>query len=444
MSVRPWLQYPFKREGLLPTEEDALRGLMQQAHDAIGADAFLHVTPSTIYEDGVKPEAIVDAFGVEFPGGTVVEDSILTEAERDEVFGVHEGNKHELTSEAQLTPEGLARYHHDVLYSGDRNRTYVWPQSLVRWEIDYQRQQIRADLYTTDRAFAKRFQTWFRQWIPRPQVRAKKGAVVYVVGQGPQGYKLTNVGFDGEPLIRENYTPEFLQAYDRICMDLRAAKPSGRISIMHGPPGTGKTYAVRALLQDVEDVTFILTPPAMVPGLTTPGLIDMLVSLRRRKKTLVLLIEDADEILAARDEGNMSAISAVLNLSDGIIGALLDLRIVATTNAKKVELDPAVKRAGRLSAIAEVGALSQEGAEAVYRRLTGREPGTYFATHKNWVLADVYRKAQEDGLKPEQRMELQTTNKETMGFRDRSQLSALADALDAYGIDTLEIDEGIE
>ncbi len=425
MTIKSWFTYPFKREGLLPTEEDALRGLMQQASDITKTDPFLHVNMATVWGESTKVETMLGDFEAKFPGGQLTEDSVLTETERDVIFGVHEGNKTELTSKDQLTPETINRYHHDLLNSGDRNRTYVWPQTLVRWEVDYNRRTIRADVYTTDRKFFKDMQFWFRSWIPLPEVRTKKGAAVFVVGTGPGGPRLTNIGFDGEPLIRGNYNDAFLKAYDRIRMDLKAEKPSGRISVMHGPPGTGKTFAVRALLHDVEGPTFIVVPPTMVPELTSPGLVNLLIDLKRKKRTLVLLIEDADEILTARESGNMSAIAAVLNLSDGIIGSLLDLRIVATTNAKKVELDPAVKRSGRLSAIAEVGSLNQERAEGVYKRLTDKDPGAYFKTHKTWVLADVYRKAQEDGLKPEQRMELSTHEPEGLGFRFAEGTSSL-------------------
>lgn len=447
--IRPWYDFSFNREGLLLTEEDAHRGLMQQAASG-DTDPFLHMNLATVWKDGGRPEDILAAFEGEFPGYKLTENSVLTELERDEVFGVHEGNRTDFTSLAQLTPDTINRYHHDVLYSGDRNRTYVWPRTLIRWELDYQRRSLRADIYTTDREFFKKFQAWFRQWIPLPDLRTKKGAAVYVVGTSPNGPKLTQIGFDGEPLIRENYNDAFLKAYDRIVMDLVAETPSGRISIMHGPPGTGKTFAVRALLHDVEGPTFIVVPPAMVPELTSPGLVNMLVDLKRRKRTLVLLIEDADEILTVRDAGNMSAIAAVLNLSDGIIGSLLDLRIVATTNAKKVELDPAVKRSGRLSAIAEVGSLNQAGAEAVYKRLTDREAGDAFKTHKHWVLADVYRKAKEDGLKPEQRMELQgQTDKEDMGFRYTQAADKLVERAEKVTetvtrlIDVLEGDDGL-
>ena len=112
----------------------------------------------------------------------------------------------------------------------------------------------------------------------------------------------------------------------------------------------------------------------------------------------------------------MSAIAAVLNLSDGILGALLDLRIVATTNAHKAALDAAVMRAGRLSAVAEVGKLSAERATEAYRRITGGKGDRVFKAETS--IADVYRQVGEDGLEPEKRMKLQNLDKGTMGFGD--------------------------
>ncbi len=89
------------------------------------------------------------------------------------------------------------------------------------------------------------------------------------------------------------------------------------------------------------------------------------------KEPTVLVIEDADHCLSPRDKDNLNAISALLNLSDGIIGSLLDLRVVATTNVKDEEIDPALFRKGRLSAHVNIKNLSEEQARKVWRNIGG-------------------------------------------------------------------------
>jgi hypothetical protein len=53
---------------------------------------------------------------------------------------------------------------------------------------------------------------------------------------------------------------------------------------------------------------------------------------------ILFIIEDADDCLVPRGSGNVSTISSLLNYTDGIFGSMLDLRIIATTNAEKMEI----------------------------------------------------------------------------------------------------------
>src|SRR6202012_5820336 len=102
--------------------------------------------------------------------------------------------------------------------------------------------------------------------------------------------------------------------------------------------------------------------------------------------------EDADEAIGKRDRANLSEISALLNFSDGIFGAMMDLRIVCTTNADIEDLDEAVMRPGRLCRRIEVGKLDHVQAETVYKRLGGLQQGLY--TRGNvYTLGQVYQDA---------------------------------------------------
>lgn len=195
---------------------------------------------------------------------------------------------------------------------------------------------------------------------------------VYMMTSTSRGPEFHSVGVGGLTLERANYAPEVLAAYDRIAEDVVAKTPRGRLSILDGPPGCGKTYLIRGLLNQVAGCLFVVVPPHFLPSLAEPSSLSAVTKLKEEhEKPIVFIVEDADECLATREEGNMSAISMVLNLGDGIIGSVLDVRIVATTNAKYASLDPAIKRPGRLTAFQTVGALPLEQAQAVYKRLTG-------------------------------------------------------------------------
>ena len=116
---------------------------------------------------------------------------------------------------------------------------------------------------------------------------------------------------------------------------------------------------------------------------------------------LVLILEDADRVLVPRDnkQGSMNAISQVLNLGDGILGSVLDIRIGASTNANKVEMDPATRRPGRLCRYSAVDALSAKESSDALSRLTGKP----FTVKAPTTIAQIYRWAREHGWKPSKR-----------------------------------------
>ncbi len=218
---------------------------------------------------------------------------------------------------------------------------------------------------------------------------------VYVISRGPKGPRLESIGVAHIALERGNYEDNVVKSYDYIVKDLNNKKnPGGRLSIIDGQPGTGKTYLVRALMGEVPNAIFVIVPPESVMEISGPNLIPLLNETRahsiegdRDRRSIVLILEDADDILVPRGRDNMSAISALLNYTAGIFGDLFDLRIIATTNAKKVELEKALLRSGRLSRAITVGELSAEKATQVYRRLTGNQT---FILEKPQTLADVY------------------------------------------------------
>lgn len=232
---------------------------------------------------------------------------------------------------------------------------------------------------------------------------------VHVLITTQQGPEFKSMGIGGQKLERSNYDDDVLKGYDRVVSDLQAATPAGRVAILDGKPGTGKTFLVRGLLDEVRDVIFVIVPANLIQELAQPGMIPALVALHQSRgdRPMVFIIEDADEVLAPRAGDNMSSVSAILNLGDGILGQLLDVRIIATTNAKRQDVDEAIKRPGRLSAMVHVGPLSAEKAGEVYQRLTGKPPYTFELDKMTGPmfkgktsLAEVYQLARDSGWTP--------------------------------------------
>jgi hypothetical protein len=162
------------------------------------------------------------------------------------------------------------------------------------------------------------------------------------------------------------------------------------------------TYLVRSLLGEVPKAAFVVIPPHLVEELGSPEILPSLTAAKNEMDgPIVMIIEDADQCLVPRragtKDGNMNAISSLLNLGDGILGSVLDLRIIATTNAKEIEMDPAIKRPGRLCKYAHVGPLSPAEASQTLYRLTGKKVAQ---EESPMTLAEVYLKARTLGWKP--------------------------------------------
>jgi hypothetical protein len=215
---------------------------------------------------------------------------------------------------------------------------------------------------------------------------------VCTMSQGKSGKLIIReLGFAGVSFEPENYLPEVGKRYDKVISEFTKKSPAGRLVIFEGPPGTGKTYLTRNLIHDLPHCRFILVPSHLIASLGDPGMIDTLIDERSaaKKAPLVLLVEDADMAVNARMADNMAAISSLLNFCDGIIGSVLDIRVIATTNSKMTDIDHAILRPGRLCEYIHIDKLSAEQANSIYSRLTGQEAKYTKAT----PLCDVYADA---------------------------------------------------
>jgi hypothetical protein len=230
---------------------------------------------------------------------------------------------------------------------------------------------------------------------------------VYTIVSARSGFTATMLDFAGAPLVRENYNEGVLQRYDRAIAELNAETPAGRIVILDGVPGVGKTYMVRAMVHDIENAMFIVMPQGMVESLVGPAMIPVLMRLRDdlKKTRVIFVLEDADDALVPRDGGNVHLISALLNFGDGFLGAALNIRVIATTNQPADKIDPAMRRPGRLIEHIHVGAFSAEEAQQVLHNLNPdatlpkkqvRSMGFDNQKAATYTLAELYEAARAD------------------------------------------------
>ena len=301
--------------------------------------------------------------------------------------------------EGYFTKKGGRLIHRSLGDNGD-DTLFLWKDGIA--ELSIGGSYVTLKVMSHDEQLVRETKEYFNtQWKP-----LEKSGHIYAIIQQGSHLSLSSIGNAGIPLVDGNYTSKVMEDYKFIINDMQSESPSGRVVIMKGAPGTGKTHLVRAMLLEVPDAMFVLISPDAVKNLAGPQLLPLLMNYRGASTgPIVLILEDADKCLVSRDtdRDDISSIQAILNLGDGILGSLLDLRIVATTNASEFVIDSAILRPGRLSKMLDVGPLDPLTAQKIFRRLL---PDFDFPVEINGstnpkdfkvTLAEVYSLARQNG-----------------------------------------------
>ncbi len=199
----------------------------------------------------------------------------------------------------------------------------------------------------------------------KDKLSPKKMPSFKIVTIGKNGFETNRVHTDPIEIdIENNYNNDFSE-FNRKVNESINMKKSGVI-MFHGEPGTGKTSYIKSLISNNQEIDFIFIQNDIVSTLLKPNFISFLV----RQKNSVLIIEDAEKVIASREDMTKnSVVSNILQLTDGLFSDFLNIKIICTFNTSLSNIDTALLRKGRLMAMYEFKKLDKEKTNKLLNRL---------------------------------------------------------------------------
>ena len=164
--------------------------------------------------------------------------------------------------------------------------------------------------------------------------------------------------------VERNYSTATKSKLGSLIEEFKPSRHNGQLLLWHGEPGTGKTWAIRALAWAWKSwchFEYVIDPDQLLER--GDYLMEVLLKRSRHEspevstefrdpsqpeKWRLLILEDSGELMSIDAKKTLGqGLSRLLNISDGILGQGTRIMILITTNEDLGRLNSAITRPGR-------------------------------------------------------------------------------------------------
>jgi len=250
---------------------------------------------------------------------------------------------------------------------------------------------------------------FYKQLIEKAESKAKllealaeKKNNIYIINKSDGEYVLESYEVPAidsyRNIVETHYNDNFKPAYNKLIGFLKGEDPG--FVLFTGTPGTGKSSLIQHLIGKADELNkrIIILPPSLISILSDP---DFTQFASRHMKESILCIEDAEDILTDRSRQFNPAVKNILNITDGILGKVMRIKVLCTVN-NEAAIDKALLRKGRLKLRYNFEPLNFKKATELSKVI-----GIFKEYDSDVTLADIYNE--------EQVVEFETTTKK-IGF----------------------------
>lgn len=248
-----------------------------------------------------------------------------------------------------------------VLPDGDRSTTFILylKANITVCNLNSRSAKLLYDA-SSDPAVLEDLTERFQRLVPS---KSKNSMGLIRAGMGG-GLQVKTFNFTSPKQSIIQYLDEGTRVFYRgMVRDLRERQGNG-LFLIYGKPGTGKTSFIKEVLGEIPKEALFISP-SFTKDLTSPALISLLMEYPES----ILVIEDAESVIMERQADNSSAVSNLLNLTDGFLADFLNMKIICTFNTQLTNIDEALLRNGRLKGMHEFTEVDPARAAAIGRAL---------------------------------------------------------------------------